>query len=145
MLEAGSRGCSALRDLLEDHVRAASWQELMPPLLPLLPGEALLRCCTHALPLMAPGAWADYARALPVDVPVRLACSTDHAVHGEPSSSLRCRSGIQHKAPYKALRRCCACRPKVQMLNKTMVLHLTTHLLGLARLLAHDACICVHS
>ena len=56
MLGDGSRGCSELMALLEDHVRAASWQELMQPLLPQLPEEALLRCCTHALPVEAPGA-----------------------------------------------------------------------------------------
>ena len=56
MLEDDLRGCSELMALLEDHVRVASWQELMQPLLPLLPEEALLRCCTHALPVEAPGA-----------------------------------------------------------------------------------------
>lgn len=51
MLEDGRRGSSELRALVEDHVRAASWQGLMRTLLPLLPEEALLRCCTHALPV----------------------------------------------------------------------------------------------
>ena len=51
VLENGRRGSSELLALAEDHVRAASWQELMQPLLPLLPEEALLRCCTHALPV----------------------------------------------------------------------------------------------
>ena len=50
-LEDGRRGSSELLALVEDYVRAASWQELMQPLLPLLPEEALLRCCTHALPV----------------------------------------------------------------------------------------------
>ena len=55
MLEDGSRGSSELRALVEDHVRSASWQDLMRTLLPLLPEEALLRCCTHAVPVKAFG------------------------------------------------------------------------------------------
>lgn len=51
ILEDGRRGASELLALVENHVRAASWQELMQPLLPLLPEDALLRCCTHALPV----------------------------------------------------------------------------------------------
>ena len=55
MLEDGRRGSSELRALVEDHVREASWQDLMRTLLPLLPEEALLRCCTHTLPVKAFG------------------------------------------------------------------------------------------
>lgn len=51
ILQDDMRGTSELLALIEDYVRAASWQELMQPLLPLLPEEALLRCCTHALPV----------------------------------------------------------------------------------------------
>ena len=55
ILEDDLRGSSELLALVVDYVRAASWQELMQPLLPLLPEEAVLRCCTHSLPVMAFG------------------------------------------------------------------------------------------
>lgn len=55
ILENGSRGCSELAQLVKDFVRAASWQELLQPVLPLLPEEAVLQCCTHAMPGNAPG------------------------------------------------------------------------------------------
>ncbi len=51
ILQDGLKGTSELLALIEDYVRAASWQELVQPLLPQLPEEALLRCCTHALPV----------------------------------------------------------------------------------------------
>ena len=51
ILEDELRGSPELLALVEDYVRATSWQELMQPLLPLLPEEALLRGCTHALPV----------------------------------------------------------------------------------------------
>ena len=56
ILQDGSGGASAVLDLAEDYVtEGSSWQELMQPLLPLLPEESLLQCCTHALPATALG------------------------------------------------------------------------------------------
>ena len=48
-------GASELLDLAKDYVKQGSWQALMQPLLPLLPEECLLQCCTHALPSTALG------------------------------------------------------------------------------------------
>ena len=55
ILQDGSRGTSELLDLAEDYVKEGSWRELMQPLLPLLPEESLLQCCTHSLPAIALG------------------------------------------------------------------------------------------
>ena len=56
ILQDDLAGVSKLLDLAEDYVKEGSWRELMQPLLPLLPEESLLQCCTHALPAIAPGA-----------------------------------------------------------------------------------------
>ena len=55
ILQDGSGGASELLDLAEDYVKEGSWRELMQPLLPLLPEDSLLQCCTHARPATISG------------------------------------------------------------------------------------------
>ena len=55
ILQDGSGGASELLDLAEGYVKEGSWRELMQPLLPLLPEDSLLQCCTHALPATSLG------------------------------------------------------------------------------------------